>query len=370
MDRQSARRYIVVRFVIYGAGAVGGVIGARLFQADQNVVLIARGPHHDAIRDKGLRLICHDEDVTLPVPVVRHPSELTFTEYDVVVLAMKTQHTAAALIDLSAAAAVGPDLCRVRAERRGERAAGVALVRRRLCGVRDVSDRPSRAGRRRGVLLPRFGHARSRSLPDGARRSRSLHRHAIDTTTFQSIPRVDIMRWKYSKLITNLSNAANALCGSSPAHRADLGTRSRGGRAGVARREHRLHVAGRRRRAPGQPVADEALRAAAPIGEARRGRACAGAPGRSRPTISTARSPCSDAVWACRRPSTNCCNGCARSTPGSGCRRARSSPEDLLAQLVRLGTLLAKLAQSGVPMTVIDKARTWKVVEERLAVES
>jgi len=60
-----------VRFVIYGAGAVGGVIGARLFQADQNVVLIARGAHHDALRDKGLRLICHDEDVTLPVPVSR-----------------------------------------------------------------------------------------------------------------------------------------------------------------------------------------------------------------------------------------------------------------------------------------------------------
>ena len=40
-----------MRYIIYGAGAVGGVIGARLAQRGHDVVLIARGAHLDAIRD-------------------------------------------------------------------------------------------------------------------------------------------------------------------------------------------------------------------------------------------------------------------------------------------------------------------------------
>ena len=34
-----------MRFVIYGAGGVGGTIGARLFQQGYDVQLIARGEH-------------------------------------------------------------------------------------------------------------------------------------------------------------------------------------------------------------------------------------------------------------------------------------------------------------------------------------
>ena len=36
---------------------------------------------------------------------------------------------------------------------------------------------------------------------------------AIGTTTFQSVARDDIMRWKYRKLLMNLGNAVEALCG-------------------------------------------------------------------------------------------------------------------------------------------------------------
>jgi 2-dehydropantoate 2-reductase len=36
---------------------------------------------------------------------------------------------------------------------------------------------------------------------------------AIGTTTFQSVAREDIMRWKYRKLLMNLANAVEALCG-------------------------------------------------------------------------------------------------------------------------------------------------------------
>ena len=59
-----------MRFIVYGAGAIGGVLGGRLFQAGEDVVLIARGPHHDAIRDVGLTVESPTGSVTLPVPVV------------------------------------------------------------------------------------------------------------------------------------------------------------------------------------------------------------------------------------------------------------------------------------------------------------
>ncbi len=40
-----------MRFVVYGAGAVGGVVGARLALAGADVALVARGEHLAAIRE-------------------------------------------------------------------------------------------------------------------------------------------------------------------------------------------------------------------------------------------------------------------------------------------------------------------------------
>ena len=53
-----------MRFVVYGAGAVGGVIGARLFEQGHDVALIARGAHQAAIESNGLRLDTADGSQT------------------------------------------------------------------------------------------------------------------------------------------------------------------------------------------------------------------------------------------------------------------------------------------------------------------
>jgi 2-dehydropantoate 2-reductase len=45
-----------VKIVIAGAGAIGGYIGARLANAGADVTLFARGPHLQAMRDRGLRV--------------------------------------------------------------------------------------------------------------------------------------------------------------------------------------------------------------------------------------------------------------------------------------------------------------------------
>ncbi|MCS7002076.1 MAG: hypothetical protein NZ518_04425, partial [Dehalococcoidia bacterium] len=53
-------RIHVMRFLIYGAGAVGGVIGARLRLAGHEVALICRGDHLTAIQRNGLTLRAPD----------------------------------------------------------------------------------------------------------------------------------------------------------------------------------------------------------------------------------------------------------------------------------------------------------------------
>ncbi|HYB95483.1 MAG TPA: 2-dehydropantoate 2-reductase [Vicinamibacterales bacterium] len=50
-----------MKIVIAGAGAIGGYIGARLARQGADVVLFARGPHLEAMRERGLTVISAEE---------------------------------------------------------------------------------------------------------------------------------------------------------------------------------------------------------------------------------------------------------------------------------------------------------------------
>ena len=51
-----------MRFLIAGAGAIGGYIGARLARAGEDVTLFARGPHLRAMQERGVRVISSEGD--------------------------------------------------------------------------------------------------------------------------------------------------------------------------------------------------------------------------------------------------------------------------------------------------------------------
>ena len=51
-----------MRFLIAGAGAIGGYIGACMTRAGQDVTLYARGPHLKAMQDRGLTVLSADGD--------------------------------------------------------------------------------------------------------------------------------------------------------------------------------------------------------------------------------------------------------------------------------------------------------------------
>jgi 2-dehydropantoate 2-reductase len=57
-----------LKYGVLGAGAIGGMLGVRLAQAGLDVTLVARGPHLEAMRSRGLRLISPDGSSVLTHP--------------------------------------------------------------------------------------------------------------------------------------------------------------------------------------------------------------------------------------------------------------------------------------------------------------
>ena len=101
-----------MRFVVFGAGAIGGVVGACLHQSGHDVALIARGEHGRAIRERGLTFERPGSSITLEIPVAPSPAELEWGGDDIVLLATKSQDTSGALTDLRGAAPIGtPVVC-------------------------------------------------------------------------------------------------------------------------------------------------------------------------------------------------------------------------------------------------------------------
>src|ERR1700743_3250578 len=86
-----------MRYIIIGAGAIGGAIGARLFESGHEVVLTARGAHLAALRERGLRFATPAGVSTLAIPAVAGPGELSLRPADALILAVKTQDSVAAL---------------------------------------------------------------------------------------------------------------------------------------------------------------------------------------------------------------------------------------------------------------------------------
>jgi 2-dehydropantoate 2-reductase len=204
-----------MRFVVVGAGAIGGAVGGRLFERGYDVTLVARGEHGKALQS-GLVLEAPDGTATLPVRVVEDPADVTW-EGDadgdpVVLLAVKGQHTDHALTQLAGVAPpTAPVVCMqngVENERR---------VLRRFPNTYGICVMCPATQLRPGVVqvhsAPVSGLLDIGRFPGGLGDHGAAIAAVITTTTFESVARPDIMRWKYRKLLMNLANAVEALAG-------------------------------------------------------------------------------------------------------------------------------------------------------------
>jgi 2-dehydropantoate 2-reductase len=197
-----------MRIVVVGAGAIGGVIGGRLARAGADVVLVARGAHLEAIRERGLRVEGPDETF-----VVHPPTVADWRTDSIAVLATKTQDAERALEGVPRELPVACATNGVEAERIAARlghpvigmcvylpathlAPGVVQAwSAPLVGVLDLGDNEELAT-------------------------------ALRLAGFASEVKADIMRWKRGKLLSNLGNAIEALCGPA-AKRGELDRRAR-----------------------------------------------------------------------------------------------------------------------------------------------
>ena len=75
-----------MKICIFGAGAIGGYMGAKLAQAGADVSLVARGPHLAAMRDKGLTLIEEDGETNVAVTASDNAADLGPQDYVIVTL--------------------------------------------------------------------------------------------------------------------------------------------------------------------------------------------------------------------------------------------------------------------------------------------
>ena len=83
-----------MKICIIGAGAIGGLLAARLHHAGENVSIVARGPHLEAIRANGLALMEND-GTTITAHVRASDTIADAGPQDLIVLAVKAHQLGA-----------------------------------------------------------------------------------------------------------------------------------------------------------------------------------------------------------------------------------------------------------------------------------
>ena len=200
---------------MYGAGAVGGVIAARLHLGGEDVQVVARGSHLEAIRASGLRLVTPHEDAVAEVRAADNLADLDVGPDTAVLIAVKSHHTAAVMQDV--AGATTPDVTLVSAQN------GVAneatMLRGRPHVLAMVVMLPS-SHLEPGVVIQASSNVPGLldvgCYPEGIDDRAEAVAAGLRAGGFDSVVRPDIMAWKHRKLLLNLGNAAQAACQPGP----------------------------------------------------------------------------------------------------------------------------------------------------------
>lgn len=201
-----------MRYVVYGAGAIGGAVGAKLHQAGREVVLIARGPQLHAVQTHGLTLQTPEGEQRFALAAVGRPREIQFTADDVVLMAMKSQDAPTALEELASTA--DPDVAVVCAQNGVE---NERLALRRFHRVYGMFVHVSAQLLEPGVIqifsAPTLGVLDLGRAPRGSDERAEAIAADLEASGFASRVDPEIMRWKYGKLLSNLANVVEALLG-------------------------------------------------------------------------------------------------------------------------------------------------------------
>jgi 2-dehydropantoate 2-reductase len=214
------------RYVIIGAGAIGGTVGAVLTRAGSPTVLVARGRHAEILAAVGITLRTPDGTFRTTVTTASRPQQVRLTRRDVLVFTTKTQQLDAALQEWVDQPVHGPrGVIGTAGERLPAMTAlnGVAAEEKALRYFRRVFGvcvwlpaihlEPGEVIVRSWPVVGQFHIARwPASISTQA--DADLLTELVDAWSGAGI-RVrtpgDVAPWKYNKLLSNLGNAVGAL---------------------------------------------------------------------------------------------------------------------------------------------------------------
>ena len=218
------------RYVIVGAGAIGGTVGAMLTRANVPTLLVARGRHAEVLSAAGITLRTPDGTIRTAVAAAARPEDVRLTDRDVLVFTTKTQQLDAALQQWVDQPVHGPDGI--------SGAAGELLPAITALNGVAAEEKALRYFRRVFgicVWLPAAhlepGEVAVRSWPVAGQFHVSRWPASIgtrdDTALLTSLAEAwsaagilvrivdDVAPWKYNKLLSNLGNAVGALAAES-----------------------------------------------------------------------------------------------------------------------------------------------------------
>lgn len=218
----------MTRYVVVGAGAIGGMIGGRLAAAGVPTVVVGRGEQGRTLAREGVLLLTPEGEVRANPTVWLDPSEADLRHDDVLIVAIKTQDLGQALpvwADLPVRLAdggtgVAGDVLPVFLATNGVAAEDIAA--RWFARVHGICIWSPVVNLQPGVIVVRLSgisavlHA-SRvpaRLSDDTDRA-ILERMRVDfAAALIEVPMPqDVMAWKHAKLISNLANVVEAVLG-------------------------------------------------------------------------------------------------------------------------------------------------------------
>jgi 2-dehydropantoate 2-reductase len=196
---------VMVRLVVYGAGAIGSLLGARLHQAGASVRLVGRPRHVEAIRADGLLVKGPDES-----SLVRLPAATTLSGTgDIVFLTVKSQDVRQACREIAEIHSSATVVTMQNGVRSDGEAAGI-LGRDRIVGcVLNVSAtylEPGVVEQNTNALL-QVGAP----FPESADRVEPVMEALRPALRTMAVP--DIARARWTKLMANLNNAIMTITG-------------------------------------------------------------------------------------------------------------------------------------------------------------
>jgi 2-dehydropantoate 2-reductase len=197
-----------MRYIIYGAGGIGSIMGGHLFRTGHEAVLIGRPGHVNAVNANGLKLVTPTGTHTVKLPAVTGPEQLDFRPEDVVCLCMKGQDTEAAVRALKGCVEDVPVCCFQNGVRNEE------IVLEQFPRVYGAMVRVGAVYLDDGEVLCRrdppgwyiIGRYPAQADPFAEEMARGIREAGYFVRTAG-----DVMPYKWGKLMTNLGNAIGAI---------------------------------------------------------------------------------------------------------------------------------------------------------------